>query len=121
MTRNFVEADTKKGRDAYWPIIGFIMIVVLGGIAYVISPGVVSWLTHTSWSTATGSVLPIHFPPTWSSTTVQLVVALGIFLVLFVIATIGLLIVMGTPSGPTDVSLQELRNEKKKTSKKRRR
>jgi hypothetical protein len=42
-----IEAAQKK-RRAYWPVLGFLMLVALGGISYFAGPAIVDWLDRTN-------------------------------------------------------------------------
>jgi hypothetical protein len=74
---NYQEAEAKKG-NPYIALIGFIIIVLVGGISYLAAPMVKTWLTTTSWSLAGTRVLPIRFPA-WDAMTQDLAVAAGLF------------------------------------------
>lgn len=115
---NYQEAETNKKSNPYIALMGFIIIVLVGGVSYLAAPMLRTWLTTTTWFVAGTRVLPIRFPA-WDLLTQDLAVAAGMFLVLFAVVMILLLVVMGSPAGPTDVSLQEIRAEKKRKEKQR--
>jgi hypothetical protein len=117
---NFVEVEKSKN-NAWIPMAGFITMLILAVIAFLLAPGVQDWLMTTSWSAGGTRILPMRFPADWSDLMNQAVVALGIWLPMFVIVMIGLFMFMGTSDGPTDISLKQIREEKKKMSGGRRR
>ena len=103
------------------PVIGFVVILLTGGLAYFSASAVAVWLTRTTWVLGATQVLPLSFPSTWSPDIVRLAVAAGMFLLVFVIEMILLFIVMGSARGPMDVSIGEMREEKKRRAKEIRR
>jgi hypothetical protein len=117
---NYREVSTKKVNPLL-PFIGFIVLLVTGGLSYLAAPRVAVWLTEARWVLGVTQVLPLSFPTSWSPLTIQLAVASGMFLVIFVIAMTFLFVVMGTSRGPMDVSVGELREERKRRAKELRR
>lgn len=120
---NYQQAEkTKAAENAYLPLIGFVVMIILGVIAWFVSPAATEWVTETSWVLVTTKILPINFPRAWDDFTVRAVVALGTFLLLFALAMIPLVMLMGSPMGETDISLAEIRKEKEaKTGKRKKR
>jgi|GEM_PF-3257556 len=80
--------EEEKRPDPLVPFLGFIIILILGGVSWVVSPAVVAWLARTNWVFGTfgWQVLPIHFPENWPPLLSQALIALLIFLLLFTIA-----------------------------------
>ena len=117
---NFVEVEQQKS-TAWVPLIGFIFLVILAAIAFLLAPTAQEWLTTTKWVAGSTKVLPIRFPGAWSPIMVRSAVAFMVWLPLFAITMIGLLMVMGSGMGSTDISLKEIREEKKQMSGGRRR
>lgn len=117
---NYVEAE-KKQQNPMLPIIGFVMILILGGAAYLISPVVVTWLRTTHFSLGgLITVLPIAFPKGWSPLANQLIVAAFLFILLFALVMSGMFFVSGKSAvGEDDVSLDEIRREKQKMMRRR--
>lgn len=115
---NYQEVSTKKANPLL-PFLGFFMLVLIGGFSYLVSPMVADFLTTTNWSAGSTKILPIAFPAGWSTLMVNGAVTLGLSMILFAIAMILLFMVMGSPEGPTDVSLKEIRDEKKRKEKQR--
>ncbi len=117
---NYQEASNDRDNPLI-PVIGFAVIVITGGLAYFSAPTVATWLTRATWVLGATQVLPLSFPSSWSPLIIRLAVASGIFLMAFVIEMILLFIVMGTARGPMDVSIGEMREEKKRRAKELRR
>jgi hypothetical protein len=114
---NYEQAETTKAvKNAYVPLIGFIVMLIIGVLAWFVSPMVKTWLTTTSWNLASSTILPISFPGGWDDFTVRIVVALGTFLMIFALAMIPLVLMMGSPMGETDINLQQIRKEKEAIS-----
>lgn len=120
MTMNYREVSTDKPHPLL-PFIGFIILLITGGLSYFAAPGVAGWLTKARWVLGVTQVLPLSFPTSWSPVTIQLAVAGGMFLVIFVVEMTLLFVVMGTSRGPMDVSVGDLREEKKRRAKELRR
>lgn len=116
--RNYQEASTKKANPLL-PFLGFLMLVILGGFAFLVAPYVLEFLTSTEWSFGPAPVLPLSFPPDWPPIAMRSAVAFGLFLVLFAVTMIPIIAMMGSPEGPTDVSLKEIRDDKKRKVKQR--
>lgn len=116
--RNYVEAD-KKQQNPMLPIIGFVIMLIVGGAAFWVSPRMVFWLKTTQFKIAgLITVLPIEFPEGWSPIANQLAVTTFLFILLFTVVMAGILFLTGnTAMGETDVSLDEIRREKKKMMK----
>jgi hypothetical protein len=114
----------EEARNPMLPFIGFVVIVVLGVLAYLASPSIIEWMATTDLKLGgVGlTVFPIAFPKNWSLITQRLVVTAAFFLIFFVILMIPLSLIM-KPSGENelDVRLADLRTEKQKKKKKGRR
>jgi hypothetical protein len=117
---NFVEVEKTK-TNAWVPLAGFLTMVILAGIAFMLAPMVHDWLVSTSWVAGSTKVLPLRFPGEWSPIMVRSAVSVMVWLPMFAIVMIGLLMVMGSGMGATDISLKEIREEKKQMSGGRRR
>jgi hypothetical protein len=117
---NFVEVEEQK-TNAWVPLVGFIFLVILGGIAFMLAPMAQEWLTTTSWVAGSTKVLPLRFPGQWSPIMVRSAVALMVWLPMFAITMMLLLLVMGSGMKSTDISLKEIREEKKQMTGGRRR
>jgi hypothetical protein len=117
---NFVEVEKTKD-NAWVPLVGFIMMVILAAIAFMLAPMAHEWLVTTRWVAGSTSVLPIRFPGDWTPIMVRSAVAMMVWLPMFAIVMIALLLVMGSGMGPTDISLKEIREEKKQMTGGRRR
>ena len=114
MPTNYEVADSKE-QNPMLGLIGFIMLVVVGGISYLISGPFTQYLktAHVTIGATGLKLLPLYFPADWSPLASQLAVAFFIFLVLFVVAMIILFTFM-RPSTRTEtsVSIDVLRQEK---------
>jgi hypothetical protein len=113
--RNYVEAE-KKQQSPMLPIIGFVVILIVGGAAFLVSPRVVTWLGTTHFSLGgLITVLPIAFPKGWSPLANQLAVTAFMFILLFTIVMSGILFFIGkSVVGETDVNLDDIRREKQR-------
>ncbi len=118
---NYVEAETRK-QHPMAPIIGFVIMLVVGGVAFLLSPRMVWWLKTTHFKLAgLITVLPIEFPKGWSALANQLVVTLFLFVLIFALVMTGILFLTGKSAmGEKDISLDEIRREKQKKMKGRR-
>ena len=121
MGRQNVVQQEEKPQNPLLPIIGFVVILIVGGAAFWVSPRVVWWLQNTNFKLAgLIKVFPIDFPKGWSPLANQLAVTLFLFIILFTIVMSALFFVMRVPgSDETDVSLDEIRREKQKMMKRR--
>ena len=116
MPQNYEIVDERKRQNPMLGLIGFIVIVLIGGGSFAVSGPVTNYLqTATLVLGASGiKLLPIAFPPDWSPLANQLAVTAGLFLVLFVIA-MGIMFIFMTPSSQDDttVSMDTMRQEAK--------
>jgi hypothetical protein len=121
--RNYtVQEDTAP--NPLMPLLGFIVFLIVGGLAFWSSPSVVHWLSSAHMSLAGGllPVLPIEFPAKWSPIAKQLVVSVAMFMVFFTIVMTALFFFMKPPNvSDSSVSLNQMRKEKKKMKMKRHR
>src|SRR5512137_1492163 len=120
---NYVEADTKK-QSPILPIVGFVIILAVGGLGFWISPRVVTWLKTAKFALLGGllPVLPIQFPKDWSPLASQLAVTAVLFLFIFTLVMTVMFFAMGkSTQGEMDVNLDDIRREKQKQMKGRRR
>jgi hypothetical protein len=110
-----LERPPSKRGSPLGPLIGFIVLIVVGGLAYLVSPAIVKWLTTTQLTFGSlGQVLPIQFPEAWPEMMTRIVVAVAIFAIVFIIAMIPIFAMVGTPKGEMDVDLGKVRDERKK-------
>jgi hypothetical protein len=99
----FKEVEDRSGARRYWPIIGFVLIVVLGVIAYVLAPSVYE---------ATKDLFPAFRTPGIKRQTILIGYTIVIFLVLTVVA--GGVVALAQPKPKikiTDKELMKLRQE----------
>src|SRR5512139_3372025 len=107
---NYQISDESKRDNPMLGLIGFIVLIVLGGLSFAVSGAAVRFLSTANVVLGTARVLPIKFPPTWSPLGHQAVVAFGIFMILFVIAMIIMFTFMKPPgTSELDVSLDQMR------------
>lgn len=118
--RNIIEQE-KKQQNPMLPIIGFVVMLVVGGLAFWASPRMVWWLKTTKFKFAgLIKVLPIEFPKDWSPLANQLAVTSFLFILLFTLVMAVMFFLTGKSAvGDTDVSLDEIRREKQKMMKRR--
>ena len=97
----------------------FIVFLIVGGLAYWVSPRVVRWLARTHF-TLGGMipVLPIEFPAEWPPIAHNLVVTFALFFVIFAIV-MSVVMFMMKPPGTGDVTIETMRKEAKKRSRRR--
>jgi Trk-type K+ transport system membrane component len=108
---NYEVRQTKN--SAWFPLIGFIVFVILAALSFFVAPNVAQFLTTETWTLGVTRVLPMRFPDTWTDIQIRLAAAAGLFMVLFALATIVMLTIMGSPMSDTDISLKEIRETKK--------
>jgi len=122
MPQNFETVDESKRPNPMSGLIGFIVIVVIGGFSFAVSAPVTHWLkTTTVVAGASGlKLLPLIFPPEWPALGQQLAVTAGLFLILFVIAMV-LLFAFMRPSTADErsVSMNDMRQEAQARKKRR--
>jgi hypothetical protein len=121
MGRQNIAIQEKKPPSPLLPISGFILMVAVCGLAWLASPRMVLWLKSTQFSLAgLLKVLPIEFPKGWSAVTNQLVVTAFLSILVFTLVMSVLFFFMKVPgTNETDVSLDTIRQEKKKMMKRR--
>lgn len=113
MPSNYTVAD-KNEQNPMLGLIGFIVIVVTGGISFIISGPLTRYLTtaHVNVGMANLPLLPLKFPEDWSPLGGQMAVAFAIFMIIFAIAMIILFMFMRPSSqSETSVNLDVLRKE----------
>lgn len=115
MPTNYEVADTSNEQNPMLGLIGFIMLIVVGGISFLVSGPLLHYLTTTDLRLGMSGikVLPIFFPSTWSPLGSQAAVAFVVFLFMFAIVMIILFMFMRPSNrGDTSVSIDVLRQEK---------
>jgi hypothetical protein len=115
MPTNYEVADASKEQNPMLGLIGFVMLVVVGGVSYLISAPLTTYVTtaHVTLGATGLKLLPVLFPSDWSPLAGQLAVAFFIFLILFIVVMIILFMFM-RPSTRSEmsVSVDVLRQEK---------
>ena len=121
MGRQNIVVQEEKPPNPLLPIIGFVTLLGVGGVAWLVSPRVVVWLKTTNFKLGgLLEVLPIEFPKGWSPLANQLVVTAFLFIVVFTLVMACLFFFMKPPgTNETDVSLDVIRREKQKMIKRR--
>lgn len=94
------------------PLVGLIVLLLVGGFSYVVAPAIINWLSTTSADFVGRTVLPITFPAEWPAIVPHLVVALIVFIVLFSMSMIVLMAVMPGGRGELDVDAADVRRKK---------
>lgn len=99
-----IKMAEKKGKNkAFWPLIGFVLAISIGVLAWFIKDPVYTWLAN--------GPIPNFPPPGIAPATMKLLVAAAIFTVL---AGVGALIIaMAVPKSTSRVKEQDLVNERK--------
>ena len=109
-----VANEGEKKENPMLGLIGFIIIVVIGGFSFLVSSPVLDFLTTANVTLGLSGIklLPLTFPADWSRLGDQAAVAFGIFMIVFVIAMIILFTFM-KPSTESEmsVSLEDMRKE----------
>jgi hypothetical protein len=115
------EGDRPK-KDPLRPAVGFILLIVVGLLAWVASPGVADWLTTTHYELGAfeWQVLPLTFPDIWPDIAVRSIVALFMFLVVFIVLLVISMLLLKPPAKRHDVSIAQARARQKELMKKQR-
>jgi TRAP-type C4-dicarboxylate transport system permease small subunit len=115
------ETDRPEQRDPLRPLLGFILLLVVGALAWIISPGVTNWLTTTHFELGAfgWQVLPLTFPDVWPDIAVRGIVALFMFLVVFITLLVIFMILLKPPRGGHDVTIAQARARQKEILDKR--
>lgn len=96
------------------PFLGFVILVVVVGGTFLLSPGIIRFMTtQTVVFGLFGALLPISFPPTWSYIVQRLVVTGFFGVVTFVFVVIVIFAIQGEEKDPTFVDPETIRKEKK--------
>src|SRR5262245_34586395 len=114
MPSNYEVVDSSREPNPMLGLIGFIVLLVVGGISYGLSIPVYPYVSKKTMMLGAAQVLPIRFPPDWTPLMNQLAVAFAIFLILFVISMV-LLFVFMRPHTADDrsIDLNVMRQEVK--------
>lgn len=118
--QNIVQKEERK-QSPMLPIIGFVVFLIVGGIAFLVSPAMVKWLSTTTFKLGGFiPVLPISFPKGWPPIADQLAVTFFLFIVFFTLTMATLFFFMKVPGqNESDVNLDDIRREKQKRMKRR--
>jgi hypothetical protein len=117
MGRRNYTVQEEKAPNPLMPLFGFIVFLIVGGLAFWSSPTVVHWLSTTHFGLVGGMIpiLPMEFPAKWSPLAKQAVVSVAMFFVFFAIVMSVLFFFIKPPSASeSDVTLDQIRKEKKK-------
>ncbi len=92
--------EKKERADPLVPFIGFVLLLVIGGGAFLVAPNVITWMANTSFTVATTGwqLLPFRFPDTWPPILARLAVTVALFGLVFSLAMIVMLGLM-KPAG----------------------
>jgi hypothetical protein len=101
---SYKKAEDRKKGDPLVPFIGFVLLVVIGGGAFLIAPEVVVWMANTNFTVATTGwqLLPFRFPETWPPILARLAVTVVLFGLVFSLAMIIMLALMKPASSELD-------------------
>jgi hypothetical protein len=114
MPTNLEVVDKSKEQNPMLGLFGFIVLVVVGGVSFLISGPLTQYLTtaRVTIGAANIKLLPIKFPVDWSPLADQLAVTLVVFLIIFVIVMIIMFMFMKPSSeGEMSVNLDVMRKE----------
>ncbi len=121
MGRHVPEKPKEEKPNPIMPLVGFFLLLILGGLSYLVSPTIANWLAMAEVTLGKDfKLLPITFPPEWPSFAPRLVVTLVMFGVFFVVVMILLFLFMKPGGSTSDVTLQQVREEKDRKKKRRR-
>lgn len=114
------ETEPRPG-TTFRPLLGLIILIVLGTASYLASPLVVDWLGRTEYVLGRFGwrLLPISMPDWWGSLLSQVIVAVMLFVLSFTLAMILLFAVMQPPREEYDVDLSDVRAERRKMGRRR--
>jgi hypothetical protein len=115
------EIDRPKQRDPLRPVLGFFLLIFVGALAWIIAPPVTNWLTTTHYELGAfdWQVLPLTFPDVWPDIAVRGIVALFMFLVVFITLLVIFMILLKPPRAGHDVSIAQARARQKEMLNKR--
>ncbi len=103
-----------KRQNPLGPLVGFILLLVVGGFSALAAPLVVGWLqtAELTFGLLGWKVLPIQFPASWPPIAAHVLVGLVIFVVVFTILMIVLFSLMKPPREEMNVELSTVRARK---------
>jgi hypothetical protein len=107
------EVQDSSANNAARPLVGFVVLVIIVGLSFLISPMTVNFVTKTNLVLGASNIklLPISFPSEWPPIGAQLVMTVAVSLVLFVIAMIIIFITIPGVRDDTTVNLDDIRKE----------
>jgi hypothetical protein len=109
---NYETVDLSKQESPMSGLVGFIILIVVGGFSFLVSGPVQRFLMTANVSLGPAKLLPIQFPAGWSPLVNQAAVAFGLFLIIFVLAMIVLFLFMKPRTyDERNVSLDDMRKE----------
>ena len=110
---SFLQKQKTEG-NPFLGLVGFVVMIVVGGISFVIAPRAIDFVTTTQFSFGIVQVLPIQFPSDWPAIMRQLVMTLALFLVFFALLMIPLAAVIKPEidDKEMEVSIGEMRKKK---------
>ncbi len=114
--------EREKKPGAFIPLIGFIVMILVGGVSYLVADPVKAFVTTQEFYFGTfgWQIFPVVFPSTWPESMQTLVVGGIVFLFLFIIFMIIMLILLPTPNSEYQDIIKEQQAVKKKPKKRRR-
>lgn len=117
---SYKREEKKKPQGALVPLYGFLVMVVAGGLSFLVAPAIRTFLETTTWYFGAFGwrVLPLTFPGAWSELTVRFAISGVLFLMVFMLFMIVALMI---GAGPEEESLQYIRERQDEIRKKRRR
>lgn len=120
MYRSDNSQDQKPG--AFIPLIGFIVMILVGGFSYLVAAPVKEFVTTQEFYFGSfgWQIFPVAFPATWPESMQTLVVGGVVFMFLFIIFMIIMLLLLPTPNSEYQDIIKEQQAAKKQSKKKRR-
>jgi hypothetical protein len=113
--RQFKKVEDPRVTTAWWPVIGFGVLVVLGGLSFALSDLALGYLTSAHLVVGPMTVLPLAFPQEWPHIARQAAVSFILFMIMFVLAMIVMFSFISPASeDDTTIPLDEVRKEKER-------
>ncbi len=86
---DFKQEQPKKRPSAVTPVLGFILLLLIGAGAWFAAPAVIQWLQTTTLSLGyLGDLLPLDLPDEWPPALTQGIIALLLFIFIFTILVV---------------------------------
>ena len=115
-------AGQRSTNNPLGPIVGFFVLLIVGGGVYLASPAIITWLGNTSLTFGAfgWQILPLLMPPSWPPLMQRLVITGFGFMIVFIMVVIVLMLFMKPEQDEISVNLNDIRREKAARQKGRR-